>query len=309
MIYTVLLNPCIDVSYKLDELQPGTTWLDVPSEMIPAGKGLNVARAIRSLGEEVCVVGAMPENDERRFLSCCEGLGIGTAFCPVEGSARINTTILEKERGGATHINSIGPELSPRIQEDIISLLVKKVHAGDVVVFSGSVPRGLDNDLYKKMIGECRQKKAITVLDSRGKALKFGMRAKPTMAKPNLSELEQYFGEQIQGVQHIALKAKKLLDNGIGYVFVSLGSDGMIALHENDCLLCSAPQVKVADTVGSGDATVAGLVVGFRRQFSFSEMCRMAVACGASNAMHAGPGNIVGDEVAQLMEEVEIENA
>jgi fructose-1-phosphate kinase PfkB-like protein len=93
---------------------------------------------------------------------------------------------------------------------------------------------------------------------------------------------------------------------GIEYVFISLGSDGMIAIHENDCLLCSAPSVKAIDQVGTGDALVGGLLVGYARKFSFSEMCRMAIACGASKAMHRGPGSITRDEVWQLMEEVKV---
>jgi tagatose 6-phosphate kinase len=127
------------------------------------------------------------------------------------------------------------------------------------------------------------------------------------MVKPNLSELEAYFGEQIRGVRHIALKGKRLLDVGIGQVFISLGSDGMIAVHQNECLLCSPPAVDVVDTVGCGDALVAGLTVGQARGFSFAEMCRMAVACGVSNAMHPGPGSVDRDEVADLMPRVTIE--
>jgi 1-phosphofructokinase family hexose kinase len=309
LIYTVVLNPAIDVWYRLDELQPGATWLDVQSEIHPAGKGFNVAKAIRILGEEVCVISVVPENDERRFARLCEELGIGTEFCAAPGSARINATIIESDNGGMTHINSAGPSFAPRIQDELLARLTKKIRSGDTVVFTGSVPRGFDGDVYKKLIAECLRRKAITLLDSRGKAFKFGVRAKPTMIKPNLSELEQYFGEPIKGVRHIALKAKKLLDNGIAFVFVSLGSDGMIAMHENDCLLCSTPQIKAVDTVGCGDALVAGIVVAHKRHFSFSEMCRMAVACGASNATHTGPGSISNSEVAHLMEDVKIENA
>jgi tagatose 6-phosphate kinase len=94
---------------------------------------------------------------------------------------------------------------------------------------------------------------------------------------------------------------------GVEYVFISLGEDGMIAIHESECLLCSPPAVEAIDTVGCGDALDAGVLVGYMRNFSFSELCRMAVACGASNALHAGAGNISKEEVWQLMEDVRIE--
>jgi 1-phosphofructokinase family hexose kinase len=180
------------------------------------------------------------------------------------------------------------------------------MHKGDLWAFSGSIPRGIDKDAYQKMIAMGKKNGIDAMLDSRAELLKRGVRAKPRMIKPNLTELEQFFGEQIQGVHHIALKGKRFVDMGIDYVFISLGSDGMIAIHENDCLLCSVPEVKTVDTVGCGDALVAGLLVGYSRKFSFSEMCRMAVACGASKAMHRGPGIVTRNEVWQLMEEVEI---
>jgi tagatose 6-phosphate kinase len=64
--------------------------------------------------------------------------------------------------------------------------------------------------------------------------------------------------------------------------------------------------VPVVDTVGCGDALVAGILVAKKRGFSFYETCRMAIACGVSKALHRGPGTISRDEVWQLMEDVQI---
>jgi 1-phosphofructokinase family hexose kinase len=303
----VLLNPAVDVIYEVPELVPGTTLTDVPSGMHPAGKGINVAKAVRTLGEEVCVVGLIPEHDQRRFTRYLEQHRIGAEFLRVEGSARINMTISEGESGQVTHVNTAGQALSMRVQEEYLAFAEPKMREGDLWALSGSLPSGFAPDAYRRLIDRLRGHGAAVMLDSRGKGLSLGLRARPVMVKPNHTELEAFFGEPIEGVRHIALKAKRLSDMGIGYVFVSLGSDGMIAVHDNDCLLCSSPQVEAVDTVGCGDALVAGVLVGHQRTFSFAETCRMAVACGASNAMHPGPGNISLDDVWRLMEEVRIE--
>lgn len=308
MIYTVVLNPALDVLYELGELVPGTTVTDVPSQMNPAGKGLNVARVVRALGEEVGVVAVMPDDSRAMFGRHCHDRKIKPLFYGVTGAARVNVTLYEKSAGQVTHINSEGVRLSPRIQDEFISYAGEIFAPDDIWAFCGSLPAGVDRDVYRILIEQAHANRIVSLLDTRGEALRLGGRAKPVMIKPNLSELEQFFGEQVKGVRHIALKAKRLIDMGIPYVFISLGSDGMIALHENDCLLCSVPQVRVIDTVGCGDALVAGLVVGRARHFSFSEMCRMGVACGVSNAMHAGPGAVELDEVWRLMEEVTVEN-
>jgi 1-phosphofructokinase family hexose kinase len=306
LIYTTLLNPALDVVYDLKELSIGATVTDAQASVHPAGKGINIASVVKTLGEEVAVVGIVPEYDMKRFSDYLKAFGITSRLFPVKGSARINTTILESSSNETTHISSIGPALPTRIQDEAIQFFRSSMSRGDFWAFSGSLPRGMDGDSYRKLVKFCREKGCGTILDGRGETLKIAMRAKPRVVKYNLNELEQFFGEQIQGVHHIALKGKRLADMGIEYVFVSLGSDGMIAIHENECLLCSAPSVKAVDTVGCGDALVGGLLVGFLRNFSFSEMCRMAVACGASKSMHRGPGNITRDEVWQLMEEVKV---
>ncbi|HUI92604.1 MAG TPA: 1-phosphofructokinase family hexose kinase [Chitinivibrionales bacterium] len=306
MIYCTLLNPALDVMYDIAELKPGVTMTDVPSQIFPAGKGINVASVVKTLGEDVTVVGIVPEYSNKQFTEYLNRLGVSSRFFSVKGSARINATILENANGGTTHISSAGAQLTTRVQDEALHFIRSYMSEGDLWAFSGSLPRGFESDSYRKLVRFCREKGCATMLDSRGDALRVGMRAKPAMVKPNLAELEQFFGEQIQGVHHIALKGKRLADMGVEYVFISLGSDGMIAIHDNDCLLCSAPAVKVIDQVGAGDALVGGLLVGHSRKFSFPEMCRMAVACGVSKAMHRGPGNITRDEVWQFMEEVKV---
>lgn len=306
MIYCTLFNPALDVVYNMEEFRSGSTLTDVKSSVLPAGKGINVAKVIHILGEDVCVTGLMPECDLQRTKGHLENLGITHNFFPISGCMRINVTILERSVSCVSHINSENAALPSRIQDEFLNFVRPNIKSGDVWCFSGSLPGGFDDDIYGRLLKSCKGVCADAFLDSRGNALKLGVRSKPKMVKPNLSELEEFFGEQIKGVHHIALKGKRLIDMGIPYVFISLGGDGLIAIHENDCLLCAAPQVKVIDTVGCGDALAAGLLVAWVRKFSFSEMCRMAVACGTSKAMHEGPGVVTRDEVWQLMEDVRI---
>lgn len=308
MIYCVVLNPAVDAIYSLDELKVGSTTTGCRMTLQPAGKGINVARVAAALGEEVCVIGVLPENNKRQFTTWLDSQKIRHSFLSIDGNVRINTTILEKHTLQVTHLSSEGSTLSLRIADEFIESLQKMVCPGDLCAFCGSLPRGLGDDLYQRLIKICRQKKAITLLDTREIAFSQGIRAKPDMIKPNLEELQAHFGEPVNGVGHLALKGKRLLDGGVKSVFISLGADGLIALNDSDCLLCSSPQVLVKDTVGCGDAMVAGLLVARQRKFSFPETCRMAVACGASNAMHEGPGEIDRNDVATLMEEVRIES-
>jgi 1-phosphofructokinase family hexose kinase len=306
LIYCTLLNPAFDLTYQIDGFVSGAAVRDVPCHRYPAGKGINVARVVRTLGEEVTVIGVMPEADEQRFVTYLESEEIYYRFFSVPGDVRTNVTIIEQQGGMASHLNSASPALSLQAQNAFMRFAGKHLTSGDRWCFSGSIPTGFDDDLYAKMIKSCKEAGIDTFLDTRGKALRLGLRSKPMALKPNIAELEELYGEQIKGVRHMALKGKKFLDRGISYVYISLGSDGMIAQHESDCLLCVPPQVKTVDTVGCGDALMAGVLVAAKRKFSFSETCRLAIACGVSKAMHEGPHTVLRDEVWQLMEDVKI---
>jgi fructose-1-phosphate kinase PfkB-like protein len=179
----------------------------------------------------------------------------------------------------------------------------------DFWVFSGSIPAGNNDKSYKNLIDECKAKNIRTALDTRGYPLKYGVCALPFIVVPNEIELQELFCDEIKGLQHIILKAKRLMDSGIEYVFVTLGKDGVIALHGNECLLCSSPELpNQINSVGCGDAFLAGAVVGFERGFSFNEVCRMAVACGAANTQTSEPCKIDGSSIWRIMEKIKVES-
>jgi len=274
----------------------------------PAGKGINVARVIKELGEDICVAGIIHEHNYAQFTHYLDSLGIASHFCVIPGVTRINVTLLESANRQTTHINSLQQSVPSSVEDDLRAYFRAHLKQGDLCIGTGSLPEGISSDFYFNLVKICTDVGAETMLDTTGEALRMGVRSKPVMVKPNLVELEDLFNEKVQGVHHIALKGKRLVDMGIQYVFISLGSDGMIAIHENDCLLCSVPPVRAVDTVGCGDALVGGLAAAYCRSFSFTEMCRMAVASGTSKSLHAGPSIVTRDEVWQLMEEVTIKS-
>jgi 1-phosphofructokinase family hexose kinase len=302
----MLLNPALDLIYSTERFAAGSTLRDVPVRVVPAGKGVNVASIVRTLGEEVGVIGIMPEESKNRFTAWLDAKNVRHVFFSVPGDVRMNVTLLDSESAPSSHINSKGQVLSREVEEGFLKFALSHLSAGDQWCFSGSIPANLSKNLYARLIVTCKGAGIDTFLDTRGKALSLGLGAGPLVLKPNSTELEEIFGEQIQGVHHIALKGKKLLDRGVSHVFITLGSDGMIALHDNDCLLCVPPQVKSVDTVGCGDAFLAGVLVAWKRRFSFSETCRLATACGTAKTMHEGPHSVTRDEVWQLMEDVKI---
>jgi len=303
MIHVTNLNPCFDLVYKIPELGK-ETYLDLPAHFFPAGKGLNVAKVIAILGEPVRLLSLMPEDDNSRFETFCDKNNIHFSSYPINGSARINTTVYDELTCSTVHYNSGGPTLSTQVQDGFESFLRGFISKEDQWVFAGSLRSGIESYFYSRLIRACHDHGAFPLLDTRGNALKHGIREHPLVISPNETELESLFQEPIEGIGQLALKGKRLIDSGIDTVFITLGEDGVLALHKDECLLCRPPEIDVVDTVGCGDAFLAGVAVARERGFSFHETCRLAVACGTSNAANFGPAEVNVHEIWHFMEKI-----
>lgn len=309
MIRAILYNPAIDVNYKIPKFGEQTTFTGLKSKSFPAGKAMNFAKAVKILGEEVELSGIVPSGDILKFREFLDEYEIKHDLFEISGTTRINTTIFEKESGITYHLNSENTEISKYQVDKFSDNLIYKMQEGDFWVFSGSVPVGIDEEIYSKLISECKTRNIRTALDTSSNPLKYGVSGLPFLISPNEEEFRDLICEDAKGLQHIILKAKRLIDSGIKYVFVTFGKDGVVALHGDECLLCSIPEVKnQINSVGCGDAFLAGAVVGFQRGFAFEDVCKMAVACGAANTLTSEPGKIEILNVHYFMEKVEVQS-
>ena len=311
MIKTVLFNPSIDVYYKISKFGVQTTFTSLESSAFPAGKAINFAKAVKVLGEDVEVLGTVAKDDASKFQRFLDKKKIFHNLHVTQGYTRINTTVFEEESRLTYHFNSENADCTPHESEFLAfcESLPAQILSGDFVAFSGSVQKGLDKEIYKKLIEECKKRNAKTALDTRDEPLKYGIAATPLVVKPNERELGVLFSDEIKGLRHIILKAKRLLDSGIKFVFVTLGKNGAVAINGDECLLVSPPEIpNQVNTVGCGDAFLAGAVVGIMRNFPFDEICRLAVSCGAANSLSHEPGDINKDMIWRIMEKVKTES-
>jgi 1-phosphofructokinase family hexose kinase len=310
MIYVTLLNPSVDIVYPMAEIVLGNTYTSVKSHVFPAGKGMNFAKTVRSLGERVKIIGTIPENSRSIFEEFCRSRDIEYSFVTTPGNVRINTTLLEKEREMVTHINSVGEAVDSVAKEKTLRRITGSMAESDndFWAFTGSMLPGFCDTTYADLIEQAEEGNLSTALDTSGIPLRYGMQKKPCIVSPNISELEKTLAEKIEGIRHITLKGKRLIDEGIEFVFITLGKDGVIALNRKNCFLCTPPEIQAIDSVGSGDAFLAGAVVSKIRGDDFETMCRRAVACGVSNAQLLGPGNIDTEEIDRIFSQISVES-
>lgn len=305
MIYTITLNPAIDKTIILDILKKGQVNRSIYSRDDAGGKGINVAKVIKNLGHDVCAMGLIGEENKEDIYKKLDKGKIRYEFIEVDGETRTNIKIVEKEAGVFTDINQAGFEAKDEDVERLTSLVESKIIADDVVVISGSIPKGIDNNIYNFMIKKFKGKGAKVIFDADGEVLRYGIEACPYLVKPNINELKSIIN-CTEDIESIKKATKELVDGGIKTV-VSMGEKGALYIDDQNVLLAKPIRVDVKSTVGAGDSMVAAFAIGIHENMETEETFRLAVASSTAKITKEGSSPPSREEILKYTEFVEIQ--
>ncbi len=280
MIYTVTLNPSLDYNANTQTLDIGKTNRTTDEYIVPGGKGLNVSILLSRLGCQSTALGFSGGFTGKELERLLNTQGIKCDFSEVSDTTRIN---IKLNSGEITEFNGSGISLDT---EKINSLIIKikSLKSGDWLCLSGSIPKGADDGIYKRL-AEVAPQGVKVVIDAVGKPLKTALETKPFLIKPNADELCDLFNAQIKTIDDIIFYAKKLKVMGAQNVLVSLGGDGAVLLDSNGCThLQKAPSGKALNTVAAGDSMVAGFIKQYSETHNFADALKFAVCAGSATA-------------------------
>lgn len=289
MIVTVTLNPAVDKTLIVRRFTPGQTNRATIHRVDVGGKGINVALNLKNMGCEVVATGFVAAGDRAGVVAALTHAGIEAAFVPVAGDTRVNLKIIDSLDGMETEINEPGFMVPPESIAALADMLRRLATRASVIVFSGSLPPEAPPDLYAQLIALAGAQGVLTVLDTAGAALAYGLAAKPDLVKPNRAEAEELLGECIGDETNLATAARRILALGARSVVISLGSDGALGLASDGMWRARPPALAVRSTVGAGDAMVAGLAYGLMQSQSSREALRLATAASCAAAAASGP--------------------
>lgn len=307
MIITVTMNPAIDKTVEIDQLLPGGLNRIRKVEYDAGGKGINVSKTIRELGGTSIATGFLGGNAGKTIQSVLDEKEIRNDFIQVDGETRTNTKVFEKN-GAVTELNEPGPVIS----EDQIHALLQKLegYADDHTLFvlAGSIPAGVDRNIYAEITRLVHKKGAKVLLDADGELFRNSLEAVPDIIKPNRVELEEYAGFDYRASQEELLDlARKIRQKGIGTVAVSMGKSGAMLVKDGYEVRCPALSVKAHSTVGAGDAMVAALAYSWDQGLDDDALTRLCIAASAGAVTTIGTKPPTKDLVDQLAEQVIIE--
>jgi 1-phosphofructokinase family hexose kinase len=309
MIITVTLNPALDKTLEVPNFTQGRRHRSVEQVTMPGGKGVNVARVIKRLGQPVIATGLAGGATGTRIVEALNDEAILNSFVRIRDDSRTNTAVLDPTTGSQTEINERGPAVSAAELDMFQEKLLYLAQGASICIFAGSLPRGIDPDTYAELIRAVRRLGVTTIVDTEGEPLRLAVRAEPEVVSPNEVEAEELVGQEFNDVADRAQAVIEMTRLGAAEAIMTV-SDGCYA-HVNDeepaLYRVSVEEVEATSRIGSGDAFLAGYVAARYSGRSPVDCLRYGVACGAESIQHFGAGVVDPAHVGRLLPEVKAE--
>ena len=293
MITTVTPNPSLDRTLHLPRFVAGQVNRATATILEPSGKGVNVALALRGVGVPVRAVLPVGGSVGREIVLLLDDLGLDHVDVPIADALRSNISLVEAD-GRTSKVNEPGPQLSETEVDALCAMTLAHSDTGDWVVWAGSLPGGFTPQRFADAVAATRAAGRLVALDCSGPALEHvlaqeGLRL-PHLVKPNAEELAEVTGRSLSTLGDVADAAQMLLARGVRTVLVSLGRDGALLVDADLPLPLhgTAAVRRVVNTVGAGDAFLAGWIAAVQGRAPSADALANALRFGATAVEHEG---------------------
>ena len=290
MIITLTLNPGLDRTLTVPRILLDEVLRATKTQLDWGGKGFNVSRALMALGMDSLAMGLAGGATGQMLERGLGDLGIATDLLQIAGETRTNIVVTDAGAKRHIKVNEPGPAVQ---QEELAALLDRvreQVRSRDLWVLSGSLPPGVPPTIYAQLIDIIHGGGAIAFLDTSGEPLRLGCAARPFLIKPNVAEAEEMVGKAIESDTDALQAAAFFLEQGAELVALSLGAGGLLLSSGQKAIRAIPPQVQARNSVGAGDALLAGITWALERGLPLEEVARWGVAAGTAAAMGEGVG-------------------
>jgi 1-phosphofructokinase family hexose kinase len=301
VIVVLSLNTAVDRVNLVPHFEAGKVYRSERIVAYAGGKGLNVARALRRLGQPVRVVGFLGGAPSNFIQEHCAALGIEQHWVEIEGESRTCMIVADPESNDQTVVNEPGPEVTDRDLARLKLRLRDSTTADDILCISGSAPPGVPDDFYAQIVTDVQARGARTLADINGTVLRLTLDAHPWAAAPNNDETAAAFSSDEDPV-HLVQR----LAGYVEHALLTLGSRGILYDHNGCMWRLEPPLIQTVNAVGSGDAFAAGFLAGIERGLEPLEAVKLGIACGASNASRLEPEIGPQEEIQDLARHVRV---
>ena len=291
MILCITPNAAVDRTLTIPGFQKGSVSRTTDTFIAAGGKGMNVARAVVTLGGAALCAGFLGGHSGRLVAELAEREGFQAVWTWIDQETRACIIIIDPEdEGEATLINEKGATITSadwtRFQTDILGELERF----DAVCLCGSLPSGTPPAGLAGLIHAVQAGGRPMWIDTSGPALQAAISAAPVGVKVNAAEAGELTGQGVTDKSTALQVALTLRQMGPQMVVLTLGKQGAVMVHEAGNWWAQPPDIQAVSGIGSGDAFLAGLVTGLAGGQPPVEALQRAVATGAANALRPGGG-------------------
>lgn len=303
MIVTVTMNAALDRTLTVPNLKLGQRHRASAGLTFAGGKGINVARALKALDVPVVATGLAGGRTGTRLVEELTGESILNDFVRIEGESRTSTMVVDPTGGSSTEIYEWGPQVSREELEMLLEKIAYLARGADLVVFAGSLPRGVDPGFYAEAIRELTRRRVRAALDTEGEPLRLGVEAEPWLVSPNQSEAEGLVGQEFHDEEDFLMALDAIGELGARNVLIGHHAGAFALIREErrtQRFEARIPSVEPIAPSGAGDAMLAGYLAARVAEASVPDALRAAVATGAAATLELGGGRFEPREVTRL---------
>lgn len=305
-IITITLNPAIDLHGSLAKLAVNQVNRMHAGKAAAAGKGINVAAVIASLGGDVTASGWLGEANESAFTEYFKNKHISDNLIRVAGDTRTNIKVVEANQE-VTELNFPGFSVQPAHIKQLFAQ-IENIDDPSIIVLAGSLPAAVDPCIYREVIAVLHKKGHKVCFDSSGRAFVEGVKSAPYLIKPNIHELSEWAGRPLSSFADKESVAQQLLASGVKHILLSEGEQGLLWFSEGGVVQVVPPKMTVTSTVGAGDSLLAAFVWSLANQRPQLEALKFAVAVSALSVTQVGVADIEQEPLQAILSQVVIKN-
>lgn len=297
------LNPCVDKTLFFEKLPHDGVNVPTSSFTQAGGKGVNVARVLKTLGEDACLFTMTAGKNGELIEKLLKEEALSFESVHVSGNSREYITVIDK-CGKQVAFKEKGPQISADERKRIEGAFDKFLASGiEFLCIADTLACAELTDFYAYAVEAAKRMNVKTLVDIDGEALKLALCKKPDIIKPNLDEYSALMGVEAQKID-IAHEINALFKNGIRHPIISLGKDGAASCDENGSFSAKAVGTKEVSAVGCGDSFVAGIAFGCTHGLSWRECIAEASAAAAANCEDTLAARQSADKIAEKLKAV-----
>lgn len=298
MIVCVAGNPAIDKLFEVQTVRPGEIHRPDAFIPLPGGKGIHVAQVATALGAEAIATGILGGHHGRWLSETLADEGVRGVFAWAQaGETRSCLTVADRATQGLTEFYEDGITATPADWAEVARIVGELLARGPSwLAMAGSVPAGPGVEGYAPLVRAARAAGVRSAVDSRGPDLARAIEQQPDLVKINAPEASELLGAEVQGISAAANGAEEIRrrTGGAGHaVVITLGEQGMVLVDPHGEAWHGAVAVRGSYPVGSGDAFLAGLLIGLSEGSpSWPEAVRLGLGAAAANAEVPGAARL-----------------